>query len=139
MDKDPTTSIERKVQKTLRKIKDKIPSLLYSKIYPTGSSPGRFYDTAKLHRLKDIRTVEGLPLRSIISNIRTAMYELAKYLVQILKPLAQSQYTIKSNKSFIKVLKKQKIPPGYQMVSFDVVSLFTNVRLEETTKIIIKR
>ena len=36
VDKDPTASIERKVQKTLRKIKDKIPSLLYSKIYPTG-------------------------------------------------------------------------------------------------------
>ena len=37
VDKDPTASIERKVQITLRKIKDKTPSLLYSKIYPTGS------------------------------------------------------------------------------------------------------
>ena len=36
VDKDPTASIERKAQKTLRKIKDKIPSLLYSKTYPTG-------------------------------------------------------------------------------------------------------
>ena len=36
VDKDPTASIERKVQRTLRKIKDKIPSLLYSKIYSTG-------------------------------------------------------------------------------------------------------
>ena len=34
VDKDPTASIERKVQRTLRKIKDKIPALLYSKIYP---------------------------------------------------------------------------------------------------------
>ena len=40
VDEDPTASIERKVQRTLSKIKDKIPSLLYSKIYPTGSSPG---------------------------------------------------------------------------------------------------
>ena len=39
----------------------------------------------------------------------------------------------------MKTLKKQKIPPGYQMVSFDVVSLFTNVPLEETINIIIKR
>ena len=67
------------------------------------------------------------------------MYKLAKYLAQILKPLGQSQYTIKSSSSFMKTLKKQKIPPGYQMVSFDVVSLFTNVSLEETINIIIKR
>ena len=46
VDKDPTASIERKVQETLSKIKGKIPSLLYSKIYPIGSSPGRFYGTA---------------------------------------------------------------------------------------------
>ena len=79
VDKDPTASIERKVQETLSKIKGKIPSLLYSKIYPIGSSPGRFYGTAKNCR--------RLPLRPIISNIGTATYELAKYLAQILKPL----------------------------------------------------
>ena len=84
--------------------------------------------------VKDNGTVEDLPLRPIISNIRTATYELAKYLAQILKPLGQSQYTMKSSKSFIKTLKKQNIPPGYQMVSFDVVSLFTNLPLEETIK-----
>ena len=97
------------------------------------------YGTAKLHKLKDNGTVEDLPLRPVISTIGTATYELAKYLVQILKPLGQWQYTIKSSKSFMKTLKKQKIPPGYQMVSFDVVSLFTNVPLEETINIIIKR
>ena len=32
-----------------------------------------------------------------------------------------------------------RIPPGYKMVSFDVVSLFTNVPLDETIDIIIKR
>ena len=39
----------------------------------------------------------------------------------------------------MKTLNKEKIPPEYQMVSFDVVSLFTNVTLEETTYIITKR
>ena len=39
----------------------------------------------------------------------------------------------------MKTLKKQKIPPGKQIVSFDVVALFTNVPLEETINIIIKR
>ena len=139
VDKDPTASTERKLQRTLTKIKDKIPALLYSKIYPTGSSPGRFYGTTKLHKVKDNGTVEDLTLRPIISNIRTDTYELAKYLDQILKPQGQSQYPIKSSKWFKKTLKKQMIPPGYQMVSFEVVSLFTNVPLEETINIRIKR
>ena len=39
----------------------------------------------------------------------------------------------------MKTLKKQKIPPGYQMVSFDIVSLFVNVPLEETIDIITRR
>ena len=39
----------------------------------------------------------------------------------------------------MKTLKKQKIPPGYQIVSFDIVSLLTNVPLEETINIIIIR
>ena len=83
-DKDPTASIERKVQRTLRKIKDKIPALFYSNVYPTGPSSGRFYDTAKLHIVKDNGTV---PLRPIISKIGTATYELANYLAKIIKPL----------------------------------------------------
>ena len=80
-----------------------------------------------------------MSLRRIISNISTATYELANYLAQILKPLGQSQYTIKKSKLFIKTLKKQKISLGYQRVSFDVVSLFTDVPLEETINVIIKR
>ena len=32
-----------------------------------------------------------------------------------------------------------RIPPGYKMASFDVVSLLTNVPLDETIDIIIKR
>ena len=82
--------------------------------------------------------MEDLALKQIISNIRTVTFVQAKNLAQILKPLEKSQYTTKSSKSFIKTLKIQKIPPGYQMVSFDVVSLFTNVHLEVTINIIIK-
>ena len=139
IDYDPTAYIEGKVQRTLRKIKNKLPSFVYSKIYPTGSSPGKFYGTAELHKVPNNSTVEHLQLRPIISNIGTATYDLAKYLAQLLKLLSESQYTIKNCKTFTKRLKKMRIPPGYKMVSFDVVSLFTNVPLDETIDIIIKR
>ena len=35
--------------------------------------------------------------------------------------------------------KHQKVPDGHKMVSFDTVSLFTNVSLDTTIKIILKR
>ena len=133
VDKDPSASIERKVQWTLRKIKDKILSLLYSKIYPAGSSLGQFYSTSKLQKVIDNGTVEDLPLRPIFWYISTASYELAKYLAQILKPLGQLQYTIKRSKSFIKTLKKQKIPPKVPPISNGVIwlmLLFTDVPLK---------
>lgn len=102
VDKSLTGSIERKVQRRLNKIKDKILSLLYSKIYATRSSSGQFYGTTNLHKLKDNRPLEDLRLTPIISNIGTVTYELAKYIAQMLKPLGQFQYTIKSSKLFIK-------------------------------------
>ena len=49
--KDPTSSLEKKVQCTLRKIKQKLPTDVYAKLYPTRSSPRKFYGTAKVHKL----------------------------------------------------------------------------------------
>ena len=39
----------------------------------------------------------------------------------------------------MKTWKKQKIPPGQEIVSFDIVSPFTNVLPEETINIITKK
>ena len=139
IDHNPTAYIEGNVQRTLRKIKKKLSLFVYSKIYRTGPSPRKFYRTAKLNKVPNNSTVEDLPLRPIISNIGTATYDLAKYLAQLLKPLSELQYTIKDSKTFTKRLKKIRIPRKYKMVSFDVVSLFTKVPLDETIDIIIKR
>ena len=140
IDHDPTAYIQGgKVQRTLKKIKNKLRSFVYSKIYPTGSSPGKFYGAVKLHKVSNNRTVEHLPLRPITSNIGTAAFDLAKYLAQLLKLLRASQCTIKNSKTFTKRLKKLTSFSEYKIVSFDVVSLFTKVPLDETIHIIIKR
>ena len=57
----------------------------------------------------------------------------------LLAPLSKSEFTINNTKEFVMYIQKQKVPDGYKMVSFDVASLFTNVQLEETTEIILKR
>ena len=64
---------------------------------------------------------------------------MAKYLAQLLKPLNESHCTIKNGLTFKKKLKKVTISPEYKMISFGVVSLFTNFLLDGTSDIVIKR
>ena len=59
---DPTATTERKVQQILRKIKQKLPNEVYQKLYPTGLSPGKFYGTAKIHKLQPNQGIDELPL-----------------------------------------------------------------------------
>ena len=122
LQKHTTSSLEREVQCTLRKIKQKLPTDVYAKLYPTGSSPGKYYGTAKVHKLAINGTVEELPLRPIVSNLNTATYQLARYLAKILSPLNHSQYTVKSSNKFVNAIKQQVIPSSYKLVSFDVKS-----------------
>ena len=79
----------------------------------------------------------GTPLRPIVSSIGTYNYELAKYLVSIIKPVSRSIYCIKDSFAFAREI------AGLQntafMCSFDVKSLFTNVPLMETIDICIRR
>ena len=56
-----------------------------------------------------------------------------------MSPLSQSEYTIKNTKQFIEQIRMKQVPDGYKMVSFDVKSLFTNVPLEKTIEITLKR
>ena len=73
------------MQRTLRKIKLKLPENVYKKLYLTRSYPGKFYGNAKVHKLAT-NNVDDLILRPIVSNIGTATYETAKYLTSLLAP-----------------------------------------------------
>ena len=47
----PTKTLESKIQRILRKLKSKITDLEYKLLYRKGSQPGKFYGTAKMHKL----------------------------------------------------------------------------------------
>ena len=136
---DPTKKVEGIVQRTLLKMKEKFTKEEYAKIYPSGSNPGTFYGTAKVHKLQPGDNVDKLIFRPIISNIGTATYKLSKHLAEILSPLGKSKYTINNTADFVSKLKADKAPQEFQMLSLDVESLFTNVPLEETIEIILNR
>ena len=88
---------------------------------------------------EDEDKLEKLPLRPIVSNIGTATHKTAQFLCRLLTPLATSKYTIQNTKEFVDKVRKMKVPRGYKMISFDVVSLFTNVPLERTIEIILRK
>ena len=121
-------------------MKKRIGPATYSSIYPTASRPGRFYGTAKLHKLQNGCTdVNQLPVRPIISNIGTATYKTSKYLAKLLAPLTKSKYSISSTKEFIAYTKNLKVGENQEMVSFDVSNLFTNVPLDFTIDLVLKK
>ena len=139
LDQDPTCYMENEVQRTLRKVKSTMPQNVYSKLYPSGSCPSKFHRTAKMHKLLT-NNVDDLPIRPIVSNTGTATYpKTAKNLAKLSSLLGTSDYTISNTKTFVKQIRKMEVPLGYKPVSFDVTSLFTNVPLDKTIEIILKR
>ena len=101
---DPASSLERNVQRTLRKIKQKLPRDVCAKLYLTESFLGKFYGTAKVHKLSINDTFQNLPVRPIISKLNTAMRKSARYLAKILSPLSRSQYTVESSNKFANMI-----------------------------------
>ena len=84
------------------------------------------YGLPKIHK-------EGIPLRPTVSNIGAPTYQLSKHLSGLLSQLTgKSAHHVKNSFHFIEILKTLKIKPGDLMVSFDVVSLFTKVPVEES-------
>ena len=140
LESDPTESFQQHVQKTLLSMKKKFHKKLYKKLYPSSSRPGLYFGLAKVHKLKDSsKNVAELPLRPVISNIGTATYELSKYLADLLKPLTKSKYSIDSTKDFVNKIRSKSIHQDYELVSFDVVSLFTSVPLDYTIELILDK
>lgn len=93
--------------------------------------PPRIYFLPKYHK-------EGMPLRPIVSTINTVTYEAAKFATSILGNLQKSAYHIRNSFDFQKYITNEKVPTGYIMVSFDVISLFTSPirKCAETPKVL---
>ena len=99
---------------------------------------GRAHGLPKTHK-----AYANLPsFRPIIDTTSTPYYNIGKFLSSLLQPLTHNDYNLKD--SFDAVKRIRSIPPelfdnGYQFVSFDVQSLFTNVPVKKTINIILDR
>ncbi|CAF2442037.1 unnamed protein product [Rotaria sp. Silwood2] len=131
---DPTITRETKLIKLLNRLLDagSISKDFYSLAKPFGSIPGRLYGLPKVHK-------EDVPLRPVVSAIKTFNYGLGKVLSQLLSQFLVKKNMIRDSFSFVnQLLALPKYMSRYKMVSFDIASLYTNVPLTETIDIILK-
>ena len=100
----------------------------YNSLYVSGSAPGVLYGLPKTHK-------PGQKMRPILSTINTPSYRLCKFLVPIIEPLTQNNYTLKDSFQFADLINSSQYAQ-FHMASFDVESLFTNIPVKETVSII---
>ena len=123
LQKDPTPNTEKTVNKFVSQLvaDNKITKI---QSYRLKSSNGRapvLYGLPKLHK-------ENTPLRPIVSFTGSPTYNLSKDLARILSELTgKSDHHVRNSKDFAKFITSITINDDEQMVSFDVVSLFTKI------------
>ena len=106
----------------------------FKRLCPKGSKPGILYGLCKVHK----STIGDCPpFRPILSAIDTTSYNLAKFLVPLLSPLTSNSYVVKDSFSFATDVRNQN--SELYMTSFDIDSLFTNIPLDETIDICIRK
>jgi len=88
------------------------------------------YGLLKIHK-------ERVPLRPIVSNIGAPTYQLSKYFTGLLTQLTgNSAHLVENFFHFVQILVSLRVQPEHIMVSFDVVSLFTEVRIVDSIELL---
>ena len=105
---------------------------------PKGAVRARARGMPKTHKPFDL-----LPsFRPVIDTMNTPYNGIGQFLTNILHPLTQNEFAMKDSFQAAQEIGKidfSLFKKGYRLVSFDVVSLFTNVPLKRTINVILKR
>jgi hypothetical protein len=82
----------------------------------------------------------NVPLRPIVSCRGTPLYNTAKLVARVIKPLVgKSSHHVENSQDLIKKLRNVNVSDNEIMASFDVTALFTNVPIKESIEIIRQR
>jgi len=122
--RNPALSIEKNFNGTLKKWLEYIFKKEYYHLHYSDSNLPKAYYLFKIHKA-------NCPFRIIISSVNTALYSFAKFLKKIISdnlPLTSSH--VNSSFELYNFLCGLKLDNNDVLVSFDVISLFTNVPLD---------
>ena len=103
----------------------------YRRIYPSATSLPAMYGLPKIHK-------QTVPLRPILSATGSYNQECAKWLSQNLGFLGEHPTNLKDSFTFVDNM-KDKFLHNKVMVSFDVISLFTNIPVDYTINLILDK
>ena len=111
----------------------RIPDYLYSQLYPTAENVPKFYGLPKIHK-------KDAPLRPIVSSIGSVMYNTAKFLAKILRPLVgHNGHHIINSEDFTNKIADLEVSPGQTLVSYDVSALFTSIPINEAIPVVMAK
>ena len=123
--KDPGKTICRTVPNVVKE--SNLDKEIKRKLYPKDSVVPRIYGIPKIHK-------QGTPRRPIVNTIGLSKYKLAEYLANLLKPLVgKTNSFVKDSVAWVEEISKEKLNEEDKLVSFDVVSLYTKIRIDEGT------
>ena len=110
--RNPTTRVEKDLNKLLQEIKSKssehdynktqIQKKFYYHLRITDSSAATFYGLPKIHK-------PDVPVRPITSCVNFPTYNLSKHLVSILSPLLNHRFSVRNSVEFAQKIKNQEI------------------------------
>lgn len=123
LNKDPIKSLTSKINCLVKAWRDKdvIDESTYRMLRCTERNTPRCYGLPKIHKA-------GLPLRIIVSTLGSPLYNIARYLHDILREATCKPVSyVKDSWSFVDIIKSKKITTDALLVSLDVTSLFTNI------------
>jgi len=124
--RDPIKKLSNQVRSVLTSwLKNEyIDTHTYRKLLITDGLLPRAYGLPKLHKT-------GHPLRVIISSLKSPLYNLSCYLHNIIKcSVPEAKSSVGNSFKLVKNLNSKILDFGYTLASLDVVSLFTNVPVE---------
>ena len=137
---DPTSTRLSSLQKYLSTLlkRNENTENEYNTLRPKAAHFGRAHGLPKVHK-----AFSFLPkFRPIIDTVNTPYYNVGKFISSQLNPPTSNEFSLSDSfdaVSSIKNIPEHLFLDGYQFVSFDIESLFTNVPLTRTVNIVLDR
>ncbi|XP_036340019.1 uncharacterized protein LOC118749331 [Rhagoletis pomonella] len=129
---DPTNTLQRKNNKIVDELYKGKHINFREKQKLTCTAATRIYGLPKIHK-------PGVPLRPIVSSIMVPCYKLPKYIGEIIQSLISGKYNAKNAFDLKDKLTNVHVCDEDVLVSFDVISLFTNIPTTLASRIIMNK